>query len=74
MDLLKSINVFQAVAEQQSFSRAADHLNLVPSAVSRQISELEKWLGVGVFQGSCRLMFKFMPPYSLLFQPLISRG
>ena len=22
----------------------------------------------GVFQGSCRLMFNFMPPYSLLFQ------
>lgn len=31
------------------------------------IKKLEK-LANGVFQGSCRLMFNFMPPYSLLFQ------
>ncbi|MFT7053131.1 MAG: LysR family transcriptional regulator for bpeEF and oprC [Psychromonas sp.] len=54
MDLLKSINVFQAVAKQQSFSRAADHLNLVPSAVSRQINELEKWLGVRLINRTTR--------------------
>ncbi|WP_299689926.1 LysR family transcriptional regulator [uncultured Vibrio sp.] len=41
MDLLKSIHIFQQVVEEQSFSRTADKLNLVPSAVSRQISDLK---------------------------------
>ncbi|WP_157373129.1 LysR family transcriptional regulator, partial [Vibrio coralliirubri] len=54
MDLLKSIHIFQQVVEQQSFSRAADKLNLVPSAVSRQISELEKWLGVRLLNRTTR--------------------
>lgn len=54
MDLLRSIHIFQQVAEQQSFSRAAENLNLVPSAVSRQISELEKWLGVRLINRTTR--------------------
>lgn len=54
MDLLKSIHIFQQVVEEQSFSRAADKLNLVPSAVSRQISELEKWLGVRLLNRTTR--------------------
>jgi LysR family transcriptional regulator for bpeEF and oprC len=37
-----------------SFSQAADRLNLVPSAVSRQISELEKQLGVRLLQRTTR--------------------
>lgn len=37
-----------------SFSQAADRLNLVPSAVSRQISELEKHLGVRLLQRTTR--------------------
>lgn len=44
MDIIKSMKVFKQVAESQSFSGAADKLNVVPSAVSRQISELETWL------------------------------
>ncbi|MFC5586137.1 LysR family transcriptional regulator [Nitratireductor kimnyeongensis] len=43
MDLLRSFIVFQKVAELGSFSRAADALGIVPSAVSRQVSELEDW-------------------------------
>lgn len=54
MDLLKSIEVFREVCRQMSFSQAADHLNLVPSAVSRQISELEKHLGVRLLQRTTR--------------------
>ncbi len=54
MDLLKSIEVFREVCKQLSFSKAADRLNLVPSAVSRQISELEKYLGVRLLQRSTR--------------------
>ncbi|WP_299003909.1 LysR family transcriptional regulator [uncultured Shewanella sp.] len=45
MDVLKSMHIFKQVAESQSFTSAADKLNIVPSAVSRQINELESWLG-----------------------------
>jgi LysR family transcriptional regulator for bpeEF and oprC len=54
MDLLKSIDVFREVCKQMSFSRAANQLNLVPSAVSRQITELEKHLGVRLLQRTTR--------------------
>jgi len=37
-----------------SFSQAAEQLNLVPSAVSRQISELEKQLGVRLLHRTTR--------------------
>jgi LysR family transcriptional regulator for bpeEF and oprC len=54
MDLLKSIEIFQEVCKQMSFSQAANQLNLVPSAVSRQVSELEKHLGVRLLQRTTR--------------------
>lgn len=54
MDLLKSIEVFREVCKQMSFSQAANQLNLVPSAVSRQVSELEKHLGVRLLQRTTR--------------------
>lgn len=54
MDLLKSIQVFEQVAHYQSFSRAAESLNLVPSAVSRQINELEKWLDIRLINRTTR--------------------
>lgn len=37
-----------------SFSQAADSLNLVPSAVSRKINELEKFLGVRLLERTTR--------------------
>ena len=54
MDLLKSIEVFREVCKQMSFSQAANQLNLVPSAVSRQIGELEKHLDVRLLQRTTR--------------------
>lgn len=54
MDIVKSIQVFQQVMEDQSFTRAAENLNLVPSAVSRQVGELEKWLGVRLVNRTTR--------------------
>jgi LysR family transcriptional regulator for bpeEF and oprC len=54
MDLLKSIEIFREVCKQMSFSQAAEQLNLVPSAVSRQISELEKQLGVRLLHRTTR--------------------
>ena len=54
MDLLKSIEIFREVCKQMSFSQAANTLNLVPSAVSRQVNELEKHLGVRLLQRTTR--------------------
>jgi len=54
MDLLKSIDVFREVCARMSFTQAADRLNLVPSAVSRQVSELERHLGVRLLQRTTR--------------------
>ena len=54
MDLLKSIQIFQEVIKHQSFSRAAEQLGLVPSAVSRQVTELEKRLGIRLLQRTTR--------------------
>ena len=54
MDLFKSIEVFREVCRRMSFSQAAEHLNLVPSAVSRQVRELERHLGVRLLQRTTR--------------------
>ncbi len=54
MDLLKSFHVFQKVAELGSFSRAANALGVVPSAVSRQINELEEWAGLRLVNRTTR--------------------
>ncbi len=42
IDLIKAMRTFIVVVEQQSFSAASQQLNLVTSAVSRQVSDLEK--------------------------------
>jgi len=54
MDLLRSFTVFQKVAELGSFSRAADALGIVPSAVSRQVSELEDWADLRLINRTTR--------------------
>lgn len=54
MDIVKSMQIFQQVVEDKSFTRAAENLSLVPSAVSRQISELETWLGVRLINRTTR--------------------
>lgn len=41
MDLLKAMRTFVLVAEKESFSAASRELNLVTSAVSKQVSDLE---------------------------------
>lgn len=56
MDVLRSMEIFEKVAQEQSFSRAAEKLNLVPSAVSRQVSELEKWLNVRLINRTTRAL------------------
>jgi LysR family glycine cleavage system transcriptional activator len=46
---LKSIQAFESAARLGSFIRAAEELNLTPSAVSHRIRELERALGIALF-------------------------
>ncbi|WP_228719248.1 LysR family transcriptional regulator [Acinetobacter haemolyticus] len=46
---LNSIKVFEATARLGSFKAAAYELNVSPTAISHQISELEKELGIKRF-------------------------
>lgn len=56
IDLVKAMRTFQVVVEQQSFSAASRHLNLVTSAVSRQVSDLEKHFGCQLLYRTTRAM------------------
>ncbi len=46
---LTALQVFEATARSESFTRAADELALTQSAVCRQIANLEQWLGMALF-------------------------
>ena len=46
---LLSYQIFQTVVEQGSFQKAAQILNLTPSAISHSISSMEKELGFPLF-------------------------
>ena len=56
MDALDSrfLREFLAVAQEGSIRRAADRLNVVPSAISRKIADAEVRLGVTLFERSSR--------------------
>jgi len=56
MDKLRSMQIFREVCRQGSFSGAADTLELANSAVSRQVTELEKWLGVKLLYRTTRTL------------------
>ncbi|MFJ2485466.1 LysR substrate-binding domain-containing protein [Pseudomonas sp. NPDC087639] len=46
---LNTLRVFEEVARHRSFSQAAQGLNVTQGAVSRQIKQLEDYLGVALF-------------------------
>ncbi|MFK7862217.1 MAG: transcriptional regulator GcvA [Granulosicoccus sp.] len=46
---LNALNAFEVAARHQSFSKAADELNVTPAAVSQQIRTLEDLMGVQLF-------------------------
>ncbi|WP_099330427.1 LysR family transcriptional regulator [Erwinia amylovora] len=46
---LRALHYFHQAALRQSFSRAAQSLNVTHSAVSHQIKQLEEWLGKPLF-------------------------
>lgn len=50
MEDVQSLRVFQAVAQNLSFTRAAEGLFLTQSAVSHQIARLERELGTPLFE------------------------
>ena len=47
---LNPLRVFEAAARHVHFTRAAEELGITQAAVSRQISSLEKWLDVKLFE------------------------
>jgi LysR family glycine cleavage system transcriptional activator len=47
---LNSIRAFEAAARHVSFTKAGQELNVTHGAISRQVSILEEWLGVALFQ------------------------
>ena len=56
-DLIPSTSVlrcFEAAAKHQSYTAAAEELNVTQSAVSRQVRELEALLGVKLFRAAGR--------------------
>lgn len=56
MDLIRAMRVFRCVVEQQSFSAAARELNVVISAVSRHVTELEQHYGCRLLNRTTRSM------------------
>lgn len=46
---LNALRIFEEVARHHSFSRAAQQLNVTQGAVSRQIKQLEQYLGLTLF-------------------------
>ena len=56
MDKIKAIRIFVEVANCGSFSGAALRLGIVNSVVSKNVSELERWLGTKLVYRSTRTM------------------
>src|SRR6476661_754620 len=54
MPELRHLRVFVAVAEQLSFTRAAELLHLTQQTVSRTVGELERELGVSLLERTTR--------------------
>ena len=54
MDLFRSMQIFVEVARKKSFRGAAENLEIPNSTVSRRIAELEKDVGLRLFERSTR--------------------
>jgi DNA-binding transcriptional LysR family regulator len=54
MDRLKALEIFKAVAERQSFVKAAEALELSNAVVSRTVQDLERLLGARLLQRTTR--------------------
>lgn len=49
LPVLRPLQVFEVAARFESFTRAAEELHITQGAVSRQVQELERWLGRDLF-------------------------
>ena len=49
---MNAVRAFEAAARHVSFTKAAAELHVTHGAVSRQVSQLEEWLGVPLFKRS----------------------
>jgi len=56
MDHLEAIRTFQRIVETQSFTRAAAHLDIPRSTVSKSLRELESHLGVRLINRTTRTL------------------
>lgn len=56
MDQLRAIRYFVKVAENGSFSRAAEHFDVPPSSLSRRVADLEAELGATLLKRSTRVV------------------
>lgn len=56
MDNFNNLKVFMAVAHHNSFAQAARQLHVVPSVVAKRIAQLERSLGVRLFERTTRSM------------------
>ena len=54
MDVFRSMQIFVEVAREKSFRGAADNLGVPNSTVSRRIAELERDVGLRLFDRSTR--------------------
>ena len=54
MEIFKNMHLFVEVAKASSFRRAGDVLEMPPSTVSRRIADLERDLGLRLFNRSTR--------------------
>ena len=54
MDILKSMSTFAEVARLGAFAATAQSLGISTTSVSRQVMELESWLGKTLFQRTTR--------------------
>ncbi|MEM7083964.1 MAG: LysR family transcriptional regulator [Pseudomonadota bacterium] len=54
MDVIKAMRAFTEVAQKSGFAPAARSLGISTSSVSRQVIELEEWLGLTLIQRTTR--------------------
>jgi DNA-binding transcriptional LysR family regulator len=54
MDTIASMRAFVAVAKAGSFSAAAQKLDLVPSVITKRVTQLERIVGTTLFHRSTR--------------------
>ena len=73
---LNSLKCFESAARHGSFNKAAQELNVTPSAISHQIKGLESFLGIELFRRTKRKVVlteageTYLKPIKQIFQKL----